>query len=110
MEHMMLQNEIITLRAKFIFLKARSSSGQDFWALVSNEKYPNLKKCVEQLHSCFGSTYLCESAFSYLKQTKSKHRSRLTDARTLDSLRLAISDYKPDDAKLVEDTQTQCSH
>lgn len=102
MEPMMLQNEIITLRCD-IFLKARSSSGQDFWALVSNEKYRNLKKCVEQLHSCFGSTYLCESAFSYLKQTKSKHRSRLTDAHTLDSLRLAISNYKPDYAKLVED-------
>lgn len=109
MENMMLQNEIITLRCD-IFLKARSSSGQDFWALVSNEKYPNLKKCVEQLHSCFGSTYLCESAFSYLKQTKNKHRSRLTDAHTLDSLRLAISNYKPDYAKLVEDTATQCSH
>ncbi|CAK1596522.1 unnamed protein product [Parnassius mnemosyne] len=109
MEHMMLQNEIITLRCD-IFLKARSSSGQDFWALVSKEKYPNLKNCVEQLHSCFGSTYLCESAFSYLKQTKSKHRSRLTDAHTLDSLRLAISNYKPDYAKQVEDTQTQCSH
>lgn len=109
MEHTMLQNEIITLRCD-IFLKARSSTGQDFWALVSNEKFPNLKKCVEQLHSCFGSTYLCESAFSYLKQTKSKHRSRLTDAHTLDSLRLAISNYKPDYAKLVEDTQTQCSH
>lgn len=109
MDHMIFQNEIITLRCD-IFLKARSSSGLDFWALVSNEKYPNLKKCVEQLHSCFGSTYLCESAFSYLKQTKSKHRSRLTDAHTLDSLRLAISNYKPDFANLAEDAQTQCSH
>ncbi|KAL0803215.1 hypothetical protein ABMA28_017316 [Loxostege sticticalis] len=90
--------------------QAASSSGQDFWALVSKEKYPNLKKCVEQLHSCFGSTYLCESAFSYLKQTKNKHRSRLTDVHTLDSLRLAISNYKPDYAKLVEDAQAQCSH
>lgn len=108
-DHMILQNEIITLRCD-IFLKARSSSGLDFWAVVSNEKYPNLKKCVEQLHSCFGSTYLCESTFSSLKQTKNKHRSRLTDAHTLDSLRLAISNYKPDFANLVEDAQTQCSH
>ncbi|CAK1579503.1 unnamed protein product [Parnassius mnemosyne] len=105
MEHMMLQNEIITLRCD-IFLKAKSSSGQNFWALVSKEKYPNLKN----LDIFQGSTYLCESAFSYLKQTKSKHRSRLTDAHTLDSLRLAISNYKPDYAKLVEDTQMQCSH
>ncbi|CAG5025598.1 unnamed protein product [Parnassius apollo] len=109
MDHVILQNEIITPHCD-IFLKARSSLGLDFWALVSNEKYPSLKKCVEQLHSCFGSTYLCESAFSYLKQTKNKHRSRLTDAHTLDSLRLAISNYKPDFANLAEDAQTQCSH
>ncbi|CAH2094825.1 unnamed protein product [Euphydryas editha] len=108
MDFTILQSEIITLRCD-IFLKARSSSGLDFWALVSNEKYPNLKKCIEQLHSCFGSTYLCESAFS-LKQTKNKHRSRLTDAHTLDSLRLAISNYKPDFANLAEDYQAQCSH
>lgn len=107
----MLQNEIITLRCD-IFLNARSSSGQDFWVLVSNEKYPNLNKWVEQLHffTCFGSTYLYETAFSYLKQTKNKHRSRLTDARTLDSLRLAISNSKIDYAKLVEDVLTRCSH
>lgn len=46
MEHMMLQNEIITGRCD-IFLKARSFANKDFWALASNAKYPNLKKCVK---------------------------------------------------------------
>ncbi|XP_047020709.1 general transcription factor II-I repeat domain-containing protein 2A-like isoform X2 [Helicoverpa zea] len=74
MEHKMLQNEIITLRCDIV-LKARSTSGLDFWALVSNEKYPNLKKCVEQLHSCFGSTYLCFKKYV----TGRSHRVSLVD-------------------------------
>lgn len=109
MDQVLLENEMIALRCD-VFLKARSGSNLEFWPLVSNEKYPNLKKCAEQLNSCFGSTYLCESAFSYLKQTKSKYRSSLTDAHTLDSLRLAISNYRPDFKNLTKDIQTQCSH
>lgn len=109
MDPILLENEILTLRGD-VFLKARSGSDMDLWKLVSKDKYPNLKSCVEQLHSCFGSTYLCESAFSYLKQTKSRHRSSLTDAHTLDSLRLAVSNYTPHFANLAEDMQTQSSH
>lgn len=45
----MSQNEII-LRCD-TFLNERSSPGQDFWALVSKEKYQNLKKCVEKVNS-----------------------------------------------------------
>lgn len=109
MDNTSLEDEILILRSD-VFLKARSGSGMDLWKLVSKEKYPNLKKCVEKLHSCFGSTYLCESAFSYLKQTKSKHRSCLTDAHTLDSLRLAVSNYTPHFPDLAKDMQTQLSH
>ncbi|XP_075210345.1 general transcription factor II-I repeat domain-containing protein 2-like [Lycorma delicatula] len=61
--------------------------------------------------SCFGSTYLCESAFSYLKLTKTKQRSILTDSRTEDSLLLlSLSGYTPNYDSLVRDMQTQSSH
>lgn len=61
LDHMTIQNKIINLCCD-IFIKARLVD--HFWALVSNDKYPNLKKCVGQLRSCFGSTYLCEAALS----------------------------------------------
>ena len=63
-----LENEIITLQTDLI-LQAKVFDG-DFWKYVNQEKYPNIKKCSEYIYSCFGSTFLCESAFSYLKFTK----------------------------------------
>jgi len=78
-----------------VFLKARSSEN-NFWHLVNREEYPNLKKCAESVYSCLGSTFLCESAFSYLLQTKSKYRSRLTDMHTKASLGLSLSSYIKD--------------
>lgn len=51
----------------------------EFWKIVSNERYPNVKQAAVKLLSMFGSTYMCESLFSTLKQVKSKHHSVLTD-------------------------------
>jgi hypothetical protein len=72
-----LENEILTLKND-TFLKTRA--GQEFfWKLVPRHKFPNLRRCSEIVHSCFGSTSLCESAFSYLKMAKSKQRSNTTE-------------------------------
>jgi hypothetical protein len=70
-----LENEILTLKSD-IFLKTRAGQ-ESFWKLVPRHKFPDLRRCSEIVHSCFGSTYLCESAFSYLKMTKSKQRSNM---------------------------------
>jgi hypothetical protein len=100
--------ELIRLQSD-IFLKARGSE-RDLWKYVCKEKYTNLKRCSEYIHSCFGSTYLCESAFSYLKLAKTKFRSRLTDSHTGNSLRLSLSGYTPIYEKLVKEMKTQTSH
>ena len=92
--------EILTLRAD-VFLKARVSE-EDFWKYVSQENYKNLKKCGEYLHSCFGSTYLCESAFSVMNFIKTKNRSSITDSHLHDSLALYLSGYAPDFTNLVQ--------
>ncbi|KAF0710970.1 SCAN domain-containing protein 3-like [Aphis craccivora] len=92
-----------------VYLKARSLEN-NFWHLVSKEEFPNLRQCAKSVYSCFGSTYLCESAFSYLLQTKSKARSRLTDMHSEDSLRLALSSYTPKFVKLSNQMQAQTSH
>ena len=55
-----IEMEILTMKAD-VFLKARASEN-DFWKFV-DKKYSNIKKCAEFIHSCFGSTYLSESAF-----------------------------------------------
>ena len=70
MEMVDLQNDIV--------LKNRSRDS-DFWGLVSKEKYPLLTACALRVSAYFGSTYLCEMAFSQMKIIKSKYRSRLTD-------------------------------
>jgi hypothetical protein len=62
------ENEILTLK-NCIFLKTRAGQ-ESFWKLVPRHKFPNLRRCTEIVHSCFGSTYLCEYAFSYLKITE----------------------------------------
>ncbi len=103
-----LENEIITLQTDLI-LQARELE-EDFWKYVNQEKYPNITKCSEYIYSCFGSTYLCESAFSYLKFTKTKHRSLLTDSHTEDTLALSLSGYTPNYERLAGDMQTQTSH
>ena len=48
----------------------------------------------------FGSTYTCEQSISAMKFTKSKLRSRISDAHLEDVLLLASSDLSPDVEKL----------
>ncbi|PNF20389.1 hypothetical protein B7P43_G09706, partial [Cryptotermes secundus] len=55
-----------------------------------------IRKGYYSVHSCFGSTYLCESAFSYLKMTKSKQRSNMTDEHLQDCMKLALTQHSPD--------------
>lgn len=108
MEQNALENEIIILQSDLI-LQARKFE-ENFWKYVNREKYPNIIKCSEYIYSCFGSTYLCESAFSYLQLTKTKLRSVLTDSHTEDSLLLSLSGYTPNYDALVKEMQTQVSH
>ena len=71
MDNITLEAEIITLQND-IYIKARASEDK-FWKYLAEDKYPNLKKCAKNLYACFGSTYLCESAFSQMKIIKSKY-------------------------------------
>jgi hypothetical protein len=60
--------------------------------------------------SLFGSTYVCESAFSALKQIKSKTRNRIESASLESSLRLCLTELTVDIDKLVSEKQWQSSH
>ncbi len=100
------EDEILTLQAD-IELKSRAYGL--FWNLLTEENYPNLRKCATFLTALFGSTYLCASAFSHMKIIKSKYRSTMTDDHLEVCLRMAISSYCPDYATLADSLQCKSS-
>lgn len=105
------ETEILTLQND-IQLKSRATTEmkEEFWELLLEEKYPNIRRCALNLSALFGSTYLCESAFSHMKIIKSKYRSTMTDDHLVACMRLATSCYSPDYEKLHASTQCQKSH
>ena len=102
------ENEILKLQND-IQIKSMATGGS-FWNLLSEEKYPNVRKCSMYLTVFFGSTYLCESTFSHLKYIKSKYRSTLSDEHLDACLKLAITNYSPNYTKLADSMQCQSSH
>ena len=100
--------EIVTLQND-LHLKAHQAA-PNFWCLVDTEKYSGVCTAAMKVASLFGSTYLCESAFSDMNFIKNKHRTRLTDAHLQDTLRVLVSSYSPDYNTLVNSMQCQASH
>lgn len=101
------ENEVLKVMSD-IQLKARATDNK-FWACLSEEKYPCLKQIALQLTALFGSTYLCESAFSEMKIIKSKYRNRLSDEHLNSCLRLALCNYVPSYEKYAVDMQCHSS-
>lgn len=100
------EDEILTLEAD-IELKSRAHG--EFWNLLTEEMYPNMRKCATAMTALFGSAYLCESAFSRMKTIKSKYRSTMTDDHLEVFSRLAVSSYCPDYASLAASIQCKSS-
>ena len=68
----------------------------NLWCLEYTEKHKGVCTAAMKVACLFGSTDLCESAFSDMNFIKSKHRTHLTDKHLQDPLRLAVSKYTPD--------------
>ena len=102
------ESELLKLQ-NGIQIKSMAAEGS-FWNLLIEEKYPSIRKCVMYLTAFFGSTYLCESAFSHMKLIKSKQCSTMTDDHLDVCLRLAVSTYTPNYKKLTDNLQCQSSH
>ncbi|XP_042221307.1 EPM2A-interacting protein 1-like [Homarus americanus] len=97
------ENELLKLKND-IQIKSRATGGR-FWNLLSEEKYPIVRKCAMYLTAFFGSTYLCESTFSHMKHIKSKYRSTMSDEHLDAGLRLAVTAYSPNYTKLADNMQ-----
>ncbi|XP_072377981.1 general transcription factor II-I repeat domain-containing protein 2-like [Diabrotica undecimpunctata] len=90
--------DIVTLQND---LCLKSVAGKEnFWCIVSKQKYPILVNVALKMGALFCSTYLCKSTFSNMKLIKNKYRSRLTDEHLDSCIRLGITNYQPDIKKL----------
>ena len=79
----------------------KSQSVMDFWKLVPEVKYPQLKKASCRLISIFGTTYSCESLYSTMQFLKSKHRPVNSYQHLTELLRTTTTSYQPDLKKLA---------
>lgn len=87
------QMELCELQADEFF-KSRLETGVNLFKMFPNDKYPKLRDLGLKLISMFGSTYICERAFSDMKYIKSKYRNSMAD-KTLEEI-LRISSTKID--------------
>ena len=97
-----LQLELLDLLASNdLKKKFKSVSLPDFYKLLSDDLFPNLKNFAAKFLTLFGSTYICEQAFS-LKINKSKNRSLPTDINLHDVMRISTSKLAPTFKKIVK--------
>ena len=85
--------------------KFKSDSLPDFYKSLSDDLFPNLKNFAAKFLTLFGSTYICEQAFSCLNINKSKNRSLLTDTNLHDVMRISTSKHAPNFQKIVKNCE-----
>ena len=85
------------LRSKF-----RELPLQDFYRCVPAHRYAKIRKHAQVMLSLFGSTYICEQAFSLLNLNKCKLRNSLSDSHLHDILTLSVSQLEPDIERLLK--------
>ncbi len=82
----------------------------EFYAALPNETYRNIKRHAMKMSTLFGSMYICEQTFSFMKLIKTQMRPRLTDEHLHRSLRLAVTGMEPDIGHLTTQKQAHSSH
>ncbi|KAM8939336.1 general transcription factor II-I repeat domain-containing protein 2-like [Pelodytes ibericus] len=103
------QEEPIELKSNYAHQEAPVSL--DFWSKVyKSEKYPEISTYVAMLWAMFGSTWLCESTFSFMKLLKSKLRATLSDVNLESEIRCALTEYTPEFSKIIQSVSYQYSH
>ncbi len=81
----------------------------EFYAALPNETYPNIKRHAMKMSTLFGSTYICDQTFSFMKLMKTQKRSRLTDEHLHQYLRVAVTAMEPDIEHLTTQKQAHIS-
>ena len=93
-----------TLKQNFV------SVGLDMFCQYLLPGYPRLTNLATKVLTMFGTTYLCEQAFSVTNLSKTKHRTRLSNAHLNGILKCATTqDLMPDIDVLVKAKRCQVS-
>ncbi|XP_023211103.1 general transcription factor II-I repeat domain-containing protein 2B-like [Centruroides sculpturatus] len=93
------------------FFTSHGVTGIEIFKYLDKEKYPKLRDFGLQIVSMFGSTYICEHAYSDMKYIKSKYRNSLKDSTLEDIIRLATTNIDVDIKDIVaKQLRPQCSH
>ncbi|XP_066947044.1 general transcription factor II-I repeat domain-containing protein 2B-like [Macrobrachium rosenbergii] len=104
-----IQLEVIDLQCDSNMKQKFASVGLDTFYQYLLPGYPKLTSLAAKILSMFGTTYLCEQAFSVMNLNKTKHRSRLTNGHLNDIVKcVATQDLKPDIDVLVNAKDAKC--
>ena len=71
------QLELCELPSDQFLLSKSQEKPENVWKFVSQERFPILKNAALKLFSMFGSTYICECAFSAMNNIKTKNQNQL---------------------------------
>lgn len=102
--------EDLSLKEKFIQVTNTLQYDQFWMKYVCSSKYPELKSLVSKLCTMFGSTYVCEAAFSKMNFVKHNFRSRLTDEHLNELMQISCTNFTPNIRKLVKTKKCNFSH
>lgn len=81
----------------------------DFFSYLP-ERFINFRRFGTRILAMFGSTYLCEQLFSFMKSTKTSQRTRLTDHHLSSLIKLGTAQkFQPDIPKIVKNKRCQAS-
>ncbi|XP_017797130.1 PREDICTED: general transcription factor II-I repeat domain-containing protein 2B-like [Habropoda laboriosa] len=86
------------------FVISRGEIGLEFFKLLPESKYPKLRNLGLKICSMFGSTYMCESAFSSMKYIKFLKRALIADSSLTYLMRIASSEIPIDIPALFKDS------
>lgn len=109
-----LQPELRDLQNDIHFTSIKET-GEHFFKLLPINRFPKLRDFGLKMYSMFGSTYICESTFSSMKQIKSTSRALLSDTNLfllkLAQLRIATTNIQIEISKIVtQHTNINASH
>lgn len=97
----------LLLKSKFDDISSDQNASDiiNFWRSLPSEHFPELRKFAKNYICRFGTTYICEQAFSSMTMIKNKTRSRITDSNLKNSLVLSISNLTPNIERLSKTKQ-----
>ena len=95
------------------FASTRAARTKDtvIWSFNGqNCSFYNFYKFATRIMAMYGSTYVCEQLFSFMKSTKTSQRTRLTDQHLSSLIKVGTArTFQPDIPKIATEKRCQAS-